>query len=89
MTIGNANGETRGGKKNISPASVTLPSQVNVKAISPKKGCATVGLVMQPDEAVKLATLILAVAADRTVAGDVYVTGRSGENRVTVIRSRR
>lgn len=73
------------GKHNISSASAKLASSVRVKAISPMeaKSC---GFIMTKDQAVELATFILAVAGASNAKGKIYVTGYPEESRVTVIR---
>ena len=66
------------GKRNISSASAKLPSTVYVSGISPKSGQAskTVGLTMTEGQAVKLATLLLAVAQTDRADGLISITGR-------------
>jgi len=73
------------GKYNISSASAKLRSMVNVHAVSPKD-VKTCGLVMTSEQAVELATYILAVARASNAKGYIYVTGRAKDNTVTVIR---
>jgi len=73
------------GKYNISPASAKLGSYVHVKAVSPKDK-PTCGLILTKDQAIELASYILAVAGASNAKGLIYVTGRPRENTVTVIR---
>ena len=73
------------GKYNISSASARLRSSVHVKAVSPKDR-PTCGIIMTKDQAIELASYILAVAGASNAKGLIYVTGRPKENSVTVIR---
>jgi hypothetical protein len=73
------------GKYNISSASAKLASSVRVQAVSPKD-VPTCGIIMTKEQAIELATCILAVAGAGNARGKIYVTGRPEENRVTVIR---
>jgi hypothetical protein len=73
------------GKKNISSASAKLSSLVRVHSISPRD-VTTCGIEMTSEQAIELATYLLAVAGARNAQGIVYVTGRPEDNTVTVIR---
>ena len=73
------------GKYNISSASAKLRSSVHVHAVSPKDA-PTCGIIMTRDQAIELASYILAVAGASNAQGLIYVTGRPKEGRVTVIR---
>jgi hypothetical protein len=73
------------GKHNISSASAKLPSLVRVHAVSPKD-VTTCGIIMTRDQAIELATYLLAVAQAKNADGLIYITGRPEENTVTVIR---
>jgi hypothetical protein len=73
------------GKYNISSASAKLRSSVHVKAVSPIDR-PTCGVIMTEDQAIELASYILAVAGPSNAKGLIYVTGRPEENTVTVIR---
>jgi len=73
------------GRYNISSASAKLRSLVYVRSISPRD-VKTCGIIMTKDQAIKLASYILAVAEADNAKGLIYVTGRPKENTVTVIR---
>lgn len=73
------------GKYNISSASAKLSSAVKGATISPKD-VPTVGIIMSKQQAIELATYILAVAGAANANGKIYVTGYPKDNRVTVIR---
>jgi hypothetical protein len=73
------------GKYNISSASARLRSSVHVKAVSPKD-VKTCGIIMTKDQAIELASYVLAVAGASNAKGLVYITGRPKANSVTVIR---
>lgn len=73
------------GKYNISSASAKLRSSVHVHAVSPKD-VTTCGIIMTKDQAIELASYILAVAGASNAEGLIYVTGRPNDNSVTVIR---
>ena len=73
------------GKYNISSASAKLRSSVHVHAVSPKSA-PTCGIVMTRSQAIELASYILAVAGASNAKGLIYITGRTKENSVTVIR---
>jgi hypothetical protein len=72
-------------KEAISSASAKLKSRVNVHAVSPQD-VKTCGIVMAKNQAIELATCILAVAQAANADGLIYVTGRPSEKTVTVIR---
>jgi hypothetical protein len=72
-------------KLNISSASARLKSRVAVHATSPRD-VETCGIILTKDQAIQLATYILAVAQATNAEGLIYLTGRSSENTVTVIR---
>lgn len=57
-------------------------------AVSPKD-VKTCGIILTKDQAVELATYILAVAEAANANGYIYVTGRASENTVTVIRAKK
>jgi hypothetical protein len=73
------------GKYNFSSASAKLPSMVRVDAISPQH-VETCGITMTAEQAIKLATYLLAVAGAKNAEGKIYITGRPKDNTVTVIR---
>jgi hypothetical protein len=73
------------GKYNISSASAKLRSVVHVHAVSPKD-VTTCGIILTKDQAIELATYILAVAGANNAEGLIYVTGRPNDGTVTVIR---
>ena len=73
------------GKYNISSASAKLSSLVHVHAISPKD-VKTCGIIMKKNQAIELATYILAVAQATNAEGKIYITGRPADDTVTVIR---
>ena len=73
------------GKYNISSASAKLRSSVHVRAVSPKNA-ETCGFVMTREQAIDLASYILAVAGASNAKGLIYVTGRPKDDSVTVIR---
>jgi hypothetical protein len=77
--------QSMAGKYNISSASARLRSSVHVKAVSPKDR-PTCGIIMTKDQAIELASYILAVAGASHAKGLIYVTGRPKENTVTLIR---
>ena len=74
------------GKFNISAASVKLRSLTYVKAVSPMEGVPTCGFACTPEQAISIATQMLAVASDSRDLRDIYVTARSFNKSVTVIR---
>jgi hypothetical protein len=76
---------TMAGKYNISSASAKLRSSVDVHAVSPKNAT-TCGIIMTREQAVELASYILAVAGASNAKGLIYITGRPKDNTVTVIR---
>jgi hypothetical protein len=69
----------------ISSASAKLRSSVRVHGVSPKTA-PTCGIIMTTDQAVELASYILAVARASNAKGLIYVTGRPKDKSVTVIR---
>jgi hypothetical protein len=73
------------GKYNISSASAKLSSLVHVHGVSPKD-VPTCGIIMTRDQAIQLATYILAVAGANNAEGLIYITGRPSEDTVTIIR---
>ena len=76
-----------GKRTNISSASAELRSLVHVTAVSPKdESVQTCGFTLTDDQAIELATYLLAVAHAKNASGLIRVTGRSSSNTVTVIR---
>jgi hypothetical protein len=78
-------GSSMAGKYNISSASAKLLSAVKGVVVSPK-GVPSCGLVLTKQQAVELATYILAVAGATNATGKIIVTGYPNDDRVTVIR---
>lgn len=74
-------------KKNISSASAELRSDVYVTDTSPH-GVPSCGIIMTEEQAIELATCILAVARAKNAKGLITITGYPSK-RVTIIREKR
>lgn len=73
------------GKFATSSGDVQLPSRVHVAAVNPTK-IASWGLKMTAQQAVELATCVLAVAGTNNADGLIELTGHTNENAVTILR---
>jgi hypothetical protein len=72
-------------KQAISSASARLKSRVYVHALSPQD-VKTCGIGLTKEQAIELATCILAVAQASNAEGLIYATGHSSQKAVTVLR---
>ena len=76
------------GKFAISPASVTLSAGIKVVAVSGLSTNKTIGLRLSKEQAIAVATKMLAVAMDETVSGDIFLTAHANKY-LTVIRKKK
>jgi hypothetical protein len=82
-------------KKNISPASAKLWSDMEVKSLSPKNigvknGLASIGVTLTPEMCIDMAASLLVLAKTRNAIGDIQFTAtqKNGKCRISFIRSK-